>query len=984
MDEIDISVIHPGSEFRDPDLLEPILKDHPDWPVLKAIMKTGVDLGLDKELKRDEDTRKKDFEDALKKGNSGTMRDPLAANTVKENQEKEVTYRRVIPITLECASKLKNASICPLGCAIQWTIDEEGRKKIKMRTTHNLSFEWLSGLSVNSMVEKKQLEEILYGHCLIRVIHIMHKMRLKHPEIAILLSKFDIDSAFRRMHSQPDQAPLFLTVLHDEDGDGAYLDTRMPFGANQGPGKFGKISETVTDLANHLMVNECWTPARLKSSFSKDIPPKKILPKSVKFGKAIPLLVDIKDHDSYWDVFVDDLINVTLDQMNLEGKAREAAAIALELLFRPNSDNEEVKRNTILSLKKLLAEGGQEEIRVILGWLINSREWNIKIPHEKATRWMSDIDELIEKGLHRQKVTRKDIESVLGKANEASFIVRELRFFFSRLRYRLKIAIKYRRAFLQPGEIEDLRLIRNTIEILSEKGRSLNHVSMTIPSLFLKQDASTSVGIGGFMDLGYGWRIIFHPEILKFFHINTLEHMAGVANIWMAIKLLNINGDGNGMKFLDQSDNMTAIAWMLRSTYYEKENRPEAILREIMARHLATLLFQSDTGTRRVSQQNKLRTEDDGRSGGDYLLDRISRAENDASEGVTKGTTDKDCEYFRKWRAFTTRAGLPLFLDNISREEQIKICGAFAYEIRHNRFGKKSLSKLKGDTVETTLDSVCKTFVANGIPSPQVGVNGKKGILIDRQIKGYKDEDEPTKRQPALPVRFFLFLSGLLCFNERERVIRDLILIAFFFLMRSCEYSETPNKKNKRTKLLELRDITFIVGGREIPWNGNIDNASEVLVTFRNQKNGQKMETISQSKTDLDLCPCKVMIRLVKRLRKYKETKGSTQINTYYFKGKIGLVRNTDITNKLKSTVRTMGKDDLGIESHEVGTHSLRASFALMMALMNIPDSRIMILGRWKSEAFKKYIQRQIIKVRDTTAYKALRSITSNFRIKMR
>lgn len=42
---------------------------------------------------------------------------------------------------------------------------------------------------------------------------------------------------------------------------------------------------------------------------------------------------------------------------------------------------------------------------------------------------------------------------------------------------------------------------------------------------------------------------------------------------------------------------------------------------------------------------------------------------------------------------------------------------------------------------------------------------------------------------------------------------------------------------------------------------------------------------------------------------------------------------------------------------HEVGTHSLRAS------LMNIPDSRIMILGRWKSEAFKKYIQRQIIRV---------------------
>lgn len=137
---------------------------------------------------------------------------------------------------------------------------------------------------------------------------------------------------------------------------------------------------------------------------------------------------------------------------------------------------------------------------------------------------MSDIDELIEKGLHRRKVTRKELESVLGKGNEASFIVQELRFFFSHLRYRLKIAIKYGRAFLQPG---------------------------------------------------------------------ATPHMAEVANIWMVIKLklLNIKVDGNGMKFLDQSDNMMAIAWMLRSTYYKKENRPEAILREIMARSLSKTSF---------------------------------------------------------------------------------------------------------------------------------------------------------------------------------------------------------------------------------------------------------------------------------------------------------------------------------------------------------------------------------------------------------
>ena len=62
----------------------------------------------------------------------------------------------------------------------------------------------------------------------------------------------------------------------------------------------------------------------------------------------------------------------------------------------------------------------------------------------------------------------------------------------------------------------------------------------------------------------------------------------------------------------------------------------------------------------------------------------------------------------------------------------------------------------------------------------------------------------------------------------------------------------------------------------------------------------------------------------------------------------------------------------------------MRASFALMMALMNIPDSRIMLIGRWKSDAFKKYIERQIVQIRDSTAAQVLNSITSNFKIKMR
>lgn len=39
----------------------------------------------------------------------------------------------------------------------------------------------------------------------------------------------------------------------------------------------------------------------------------------------------------------------------------------LDVMHQLNSSEEKVKRNEILKLEKLLAEGGQEEIKIILG-----------------------------------------------------------------------------------------------------------------------------------------------------------------------------------------------------------------------------------------------------------------------------------------------------------------------------------------------------------------------------------------------------------------------------------------------------------------------------------------------------------------------------------------------------------------------------------------------------------------------------------------
>ena len=67
-----------------------------------------------------------------------------------------------------------------------------------------------------------------------------------------------------------------------------------------------------------------------------------------------------------------------------------------------------------------------------------------------------------------------------------------------------------------------------------------------------------------------------------------------------------------------------------------------------------------------------------------------------------------------------------------------------------------------------------------------------------------------------------------------------------------------------------------------------------------------------------------------------------------------------DVADQLKSIVNVLGKNYLGFGPDRVGTHSIRASFAMMLKLKGHHPSTIMLQGRWSSDAFMKYIRPQI------------------------
>ena len=71
-------------------------------------------------------------------------------------------------------------------------------------------------------------------------------------------------------------------------------------------------------------------------------------------------------------------------------------------------------------------------------------------------------------------------------------------------------------------------------------------------------------------------------------------------------------------------------------------------------------------------------------------------------------------------------------------------------------------------------------------------------------------------------------------------------------------------------------------------------------------------------------------------------------------------VKSKQMVENLHNAVQTIGKDVLNIKAEEIGTHSIRSGAAMAMFLGGLPVYLIMLMGRWSSDAFLRYIRKQI------------------------
>ena len=281
--------------------------------------------------------------------------------------------------------------------------------------------------------------------------------------------------------------------------------------------------------------------------------------------------------------------------------------------------------------------------------------------------------------------------------------------------------------------------------------------------------------------------------------------------------------------------------------------------------------------------------------------------------------------------------------------------------MRCGRFSGPSFDSLAEGTIRSTISYVAQTFRENGRPNPTKDEDGELGRLLSRQYRAFKNADPPPVQQKALPACVLRELAKK-TITETQKATTQLATGAFFFAMRSCEYLKVPQAEKRRTDILRLRNIRFFRNGREMshnnPW---LEFADCVSITFDWQKKDERMDTVTQMcSKDLLLCPVRQWAAIVRRIWDYAGATTETPVSAVWRHDRIEHLTSAEMSDALRSAVVSIGEEILGIKRHEVGTHSIRSGAAMAMYLGECPVYTIMMIGRWSSDAFLRYIRKQV------------------------
>jgi hypothetical protein len=283
-------------------------------------------------------------------------------------------------------------------------------------------------------------------------------------------------------------------------------------------------------------------------------------------------------------------------------------------------------------------------------------------------------------------------------------------------------------------------------------------------------------------------------------------------------------------------------------------------------------------------------------------------------------------------------------------------------------------------TVRDAASNLASAFRSNFLQSP-FHIEGSSQLLptVRTLLKAFVNTDPPPNRQKAITPKLLKQLFKLLTHDTNSSRppayahTADLVLGAYFYAMRSCEYTKTPTPG--KTKRVSMGCLVFRTKSRQALKLTDPDLLTlghYVTIVFEDQKNGKKMDARTQCRSGHRfLCPLLRWGSAVQRIiASIPDWNDKTTMCSTVHDDNVFEIGNAFVKKLLRHTCLLYGGfASFGFHPHEIGNKSIRSGAAMSLFLMDHSPAKIMILGRWSSDAFLVYIRPQVLEWTHTMSW---------------
>jgi hypothetical protein len=353
----------------------------------------------------------------------------------------------------------------------------------------------------------------------------------------------------------------------------------------------------------------------------------------------------------------------------------------------------------------------------------------------------------------------------------------------------------------------------------------------------------------------------------------------------------------------------------------------------------------------------------------DFRSDLLAAADLGDKRVLESSIKDKG-SVWQKWLGYCTSLGHSPYLPSTDSETKVDIILVFALRYRrddYNRHGRPREKPIGAHRISTVLNAIAERFTAMGLPDPRQDITGKTHKRLAWLLSYFSKSDPAPDR--VWPVTLSI-LSALLSITEtsptqRKSATFDLCIAAYFFLCRPGEYADAHRQEEQRSTPFRLEDVRFSTLRRSnLPAStcslNDVKAANFVALTFSDQKNGVKGETIGHgSTTNPKFCPVEAIKRRVLHLREHNAAPDTPLYTIYSTRGAsppTTITTTRDITPLLRAAAATV-EHITGIPPAKIQAYSLRSGGATALLCAGTNPILIQLIGRWKSKAMLLYLR---------------------------